>query len=78
MRRPLVAVIALLATCWSLGSQASDCPCQPRAVRHHVVMHRVIHRRVTMADYAGCPIALAQVIRPGCNSYYRTYYLEVP
>jgi hypothetical protein len=71
MRRSMAALVALPVLCLSLGSQACDCPDRARVVRHRTVVHHW-HRRVVHA-YAPCPIALAYDIRPGCNTYYRTY-----
>ncbi|HZK92408.1 MAG TPA: hypothetical protein VFC56_19890 [Stellaceae bacterium] len=74
MRWSIAPMLALSLVCWSVGSEACDCLDHPHPIKHrawirHVFReHSVVH---AYHAYADCPIALAQEIRPGCNSYSR-------
>ncbi|MBV8776756.1 MAG: hypothetical protein JO258_06110 [Alphaproteobacteria bacterium] len=72
MRRALAALVAVFAALAPIGGQACDCPGMHRAVRHHAVMHRV-YRHTVAQTYLGCPVTLASWLRPGCDTYYRSY-----
>jgi hypothetical protein len=73
MRWSIAVLIALFAACCPVAGEACDCPNHVRAVRHHVVHRHVLYRHTVGHAYAGCPVALARWVRPGCDSTYRSY-----
>ena len=68
MRWSIAAMLALSLACWPVGSEACDCPDHPHPIKHRTWIRHVFREHAYHA-YASCPIALAHVIRPGCNSY---------
>jgi hypothetical protein len=69
MRWSVAALIALSLAFWSVGSQACNCLDHPHPVMHRVWAHHAWHRHWSARQFAGCPIALAYEIRPGCDWY---------
>jgi hypothetical protein len=69
MRWSIAAMLALSLACWSVGSEACDCLDHPHPVKHRTWVRHVVRHRSVGRTYAGCPIALAYEIRPGCDSH---------
>lgn len=66
MRLAIAATLLCFFASWGTGEAACACHCPPHPVRHWSAVHR-LHRYVAARADAGCPVALAYVIKPGCN-----------